>query len=173
MIDIALLASTIVAKYLVPYVGVAAKEVAEVAYEKVGKEAVTKFREVAGKVWDKVSATFNTPDDQAALKFFKDNPDGLKSTVEKILTEKLELNPQLAQELSGIVQSSEVQSTSTGAQIGEAINTAILDFRNANFQNSQNLRFVGLNVGSASNPSSARPKDEPAAKPTDESEGSS
>jgi hypothetical protein len=158
--DIALLASTVITQYLLPYVAVATREAAEVAYQKVGKEAATKFHEVAGKVWEKVSANFDTPKEQTALEFFMEDPEGLKSKVEQVLKQKLESNPQLAQELSLIIQKSEAQTANTGAHIGEAMYAAVMDFRNANFSGAQHLQFIGMRVEGNQGPV-WRTKDEP------------
>ena len=167
-IDLAILASTVVAKYLFPYAAQAATSVAQLVTEKVGQPAAELFNATAKKVWDRITTAFAAPKEKSALELFKDDPEGLKATVEKMLHQKLQADPELAKDLSKMdAELGAKLDASVGAQITDAVNAAIVDLRNANFQNAQHVHITGMTIGTSSGQPASPPPGEPGgSKPT-------
>jgi hypothetical protein len=103
-IDVAVLASAVVANFLVPYAKMGADAIAQQVTGKVGQTAAEHVTEVTTKVWNRVKAAFGSdPDDEAALAQLEKRPERATPLVEDILKERLERDTQLAHDLEKLV----------------------------------------------------------------------
>jgi hypothetical protein len=106
-IDVAILASAVVANFLVPYAKMGADAIAKEVSNKVGQTAAEHVTGVTAKVWSRVKAAFGSdPDDEATLAQLEKRPERAERAVplvEEILKEKLEQDAKLAQDLEKLV----------------------------------------------------------------------
>jgi hypothetical protein len=131
VLDIALLATTVVANFVGPYLKLGADKLTETLAENVGQEAAEHTTGVAGKPWKRLQSLFAGPKEQAKLEIFQDEPEDLAASVAKTLRDKLAENPELAAELDALVNAPTPGGTSTGAQIMSAHIAGIFDARGA------------------------------------------
>jgi predicted glycosyltransferase len=146
MLDIALLATTVVAKFLLPFVQDGVKAVRDAVTQKVSNQAADEVTKVQQELFDKVNHVFTDGDEQKALDLFKKKPDKAAALVEEYLRDRLQKDPHLAQEVDKLVNS-KGPSGQTGAQIMNATIAAIIDNRNAKVSHSVQIGNV---VGAAS-----------------------
>jgi hypothetical protein len=130
MIDVAVLAGTVVARFLVPYLEKGAQQLFDAAADKVGQVAADHAKGVTERIWQRVRSVFASDEDKGALANFEKRPQASEKLVEEILREKLEKDEKLARELEELVTSKSPDGSGTGAQI---IGTTVgfVDARNA------------------------------------------
>lgn len=146
-LDIAVLATTVVGSFLLPYLKQGAEEIAKSVTEKVSKEAAGHVTGVTQKLWEKVKSIFSSNEDKVTLSNFEKYPDETKALFELMLKKKLEANPSLATELDKLVNDKVPGGTSTGAQIMNAGIAGIVDARNANFSGASGFEISGNKFG--------------------------
>jgi hypothetical protein len=163
-IDIAMLATTVVSSFLLPYVKDGAKKVAEALTEKGSKAAADYIPEVAKKVWDRVTSVFSSDTDKATLTQFEKYPEQAKPLVETILTEKLQRDDKLVQELDQLVNTAGPDGNSASVQIKDVVgDVGVLYMSHADFRQAQNVRLAGVmkeyKTGGSEGPQPAAPPD--------------
>ena len=131
MLDFVALAGTAVTTILLPYLKDGATKFAATIAEKEGQGMGEYAAQLAGKVWDKVKSTFNSDSEQVVLQQFEKKPEAAAPLVEATLAEKLEQDPQLAQEMDELVNSDTPDGKSTGAQIIGSSYFGFVDARGA------------------------------------------
>jgi hypothetical protein len=161
MLDIAVLATTVVAQFLFPFAKKGAEKLAEEMGKEVGSATAKAGVNIATKVWDKVKSVFSSDKEKNALAQFEEYPDEAKALVERILKDKLEQDRKLAEELEGLINTREPGATSTAAQIMHAGTAGIADLRQANLAGANRFNISGVTVGSNPAPRPNSPKDEP------------
>jgi hypothetical protein len=143
MLDIAILATTVVAKILGPFLQKGASAVADAVTEKFGKPAADHVITMEQQLLDKVGEVFTAPNEQKALDLFKEEPAELQGMIEKILKQKLEANPDLAGEFQKLVES-KGPTGQTGAQVMNASGViGIIDNRGATIWDGVQIGAVG------------------------------
>jgi predicted RNase H-like nuclease (RuvC/YqgF family) len=130
-IEIAALAATVVANYLLPYVKVGVEKIAEVATDKFSSVAAEHVTETTKKLWQKITSVFDSPDEKKTLERFEKDPERMAGSLEVILEEKLQQNEELARELEELVDARSPDGAGTGAQIMSATVAGIIDLRQA------------------------------------------
>jgi len=112
------LASAVVANFLVPYAKMGADAIAKEVTNKVSQAAAQHATGVTAKVWNRVKAAFSSdPEDEATLAQFEKRPERAVPLVEDILKEKLEQDNQLAQDLDELVTSPSPDGAGDSLQI--------------------------------------------------------
>jgi len=154
-IEIAALAATTVTSILLPYIKDGAKKIAAAANEKFGEVAGKYAGELAESVWGRIKGVFTSEEDQATLKQFEKRPDSAAPLVEEVLRDKLQADPQFAQELEKLVTAPGPGGVSSGAQIIGATYAGLVDLRSATISGS-GASIVGLQVGSPPNPGGSK-----------------
>lgn len=146
--DIPVLATTVVANFLLPYVKMGAEkiasEVTKHASEIIAEDAV----QVTESVWQKVKSLFASEGDENIIDRFETTGGKGEDLVTEMLTEKLENNQEIATELNDLVNPSSDSNTTagSGASIMKAHIASIVDLRNANFSNSSNVNITGIST---------------------------
>ncbi len=143
-IDLAVLATTVVSSFLLPYLKLGGEKLAEEISEKVGSGTADYAADLTNKIWKRVKSVFSSERDQHAMSEFEEEPDAAKSLIEAKLKKKLEQDPTLAEELDRLINTPTPDGASTGAQIMNAHIAGILDARGTNFSNSRNLKLAGV-----------------------------
>jgi hypothetical protein len=102
MIDV--LASTVVANFLLPYANKLVDKVTEKVAEAVGDQAGKSVAGITKKVWDRVKAVFGShPDRAKEFERFEKNPADMAGSVKLTLRDLLESDPSLATDLQALV----------------------------------------------------------------------
>lgn len=151
-LDTAVLATTVVTSFLMPYAKAGLEKVAESVGEQVGEKAAAYVTDLTGKVWSRVKSAFSASKEQAALELFQDNPDEMKAMLIKALQEKLAGQPDLAQALAELIEAPGPDGQSSGAQIMNAAIAGIADLRGANLAQAQNITISGVTVHKKTEP---------------------
>jgi|SRR6516164_8495314 hypothetical protein len=125
------LATAVVGQILVPYLKEGAKKIADEASKKFGESAGHYAVDLAGKVWDRVKASFTSDRDKYTVEDFQKKPEAAKALMEDKLLEKLQNDPKLAEELQKLVNAQSPDGKTTGAQIIGATYAGIVDARGA------------------------------------------
>jgi hypothetical protein len=131
VVDIAVVAGVVVSKFLAPYVKLGAERLADEVSERFSDSAAEHVSELSESLWTRVKGLFSSEKEQTTLELFEQDPEGLEASVERILREKLDANPALAEELAGLVDSPSPDGSGTGAQIMSATIAGIFDARGA------------------------------------------
>jgi hypothetical protein len=126
MLDIALLATTVVAKFLVPFVQAGVDKVTQAVEQKFGKPASEQVTQIEKQLFDKVDAVFTGEDERHALELFRKKPAGAKDLLEEYLRDKLNADPALAEDFDKLINS-KGPTGKTGAQIMDATVAVIFD----------------------------------------------
>jgi hypothetical protein len=143
-IEIAALAATVVSSFLLPYVKLGAKKLAEEVTEQTSSAAADHVTRTSSALWDRVRGIFTDEKEKTTLELFEADPDGLAATVERVLAEKLRSDETLAAELSELVEAQSPDGSGTGAQIMNATIAGIIDLRSAKIEGGT---FTAVNVG--------------------------
>ena len=149
-LDLAVLATTVVSSFLLPYVKIGAQKLVESMAGQVGKSTAEYGAGGAKQLWERVKEAFSSDDDQEAIVQFEKRPDAAKGLVEAVLKEKFEKDPIFAQELDRLVNSTGPDGKTSGAQIMHAGIAGIIDARGANFTSAQGVHLTGVQVGASS-----------------------
>jgi hypothetical protein len=107
MIDIAIVAATAVGKILVPFLMKHGEKLAD----DVGGAAVEGVEGVAASIWEQVKGRFSRSDaGKTRIEDFRQDPEGLQSTIKRELERMLAEDEQFATDLDNLVRSPEAQS---------------------------------------------------------------
>lgn len=147
-LDYAMLAGTVVSSFLLPYVKQGAEKIAETLTEKVSGEAADQVTGIASTLWDRVKSLFTADKEEHVISDFKEEPDAAEALLISKLKKKLEKNPELARELSDLVNKPVAEGAGTGAQIMNAHIAGVADARGANFSGARGVEVVGVKYGS-------------------------
>jgi hypothetical protein len=150
---IEILAATVVAQVLLPFVKEGAAKIGEAAAQKFGEAAGQHAVEVAHKTWDRVKSAFSSDKDKVLLEEFQELPDEAAPLVEGKLKTKLQEDNQLAEDLDKLVNSPDPDGKGTGAQIIGATYAGVVDLRGGTVSGS-NAVITGLSV----NPQTPQPQ---------------
>jgi regulator of sigma D len=131
VIELGALATTVVGQILVPYLKEGAKKIADEASKKFGESAGHYAADLAGKIWDRVKATFTSDREKNTVADFQEKPEDAKDLMVAKLREKLQNDPKLAEELQKLVNAQSPDGKGTGAQIIGATYAGIVDARGA------------------------------------------
>ena len=146
-LDLAVLATTIVSSFLIPYLKLGAEKIAEGLTGKVSEAATEEVSGLTKRIWNRVKSAFSSEGEQFTLLQLNENPSAARPLVESLLKKKLEQDPTLAEELEQLVHTPVAGGSSTGAQIMDAYVAGIVDARGANFSGSQGIEITGVKVG--------------------------
>lgn len=149
-IDIAAMAASIVGSFLLPYVKAGADKIAEATTEKFGPAAAAHVKDLAGKVWNRVTQVLATPDDQKALDLFMKQPELMQKMIEEALRKKLSEDAALVKEFAAMLDAAVPDSHLTGAQIMNAGVAGIVNMPNADFGGASNVTISGVTLTSGS-----------------------
>jgi hypothetical protein len=116
MIEIPLLAATVVGRYLVPVLKAGWDNFFKTATDDLGKAAAEETRNVATAVWDRVHDAFSGPEDAPVLAAFEKQPEPAAPLIQSLLEQKLGSNPALVKELTDLVER-KVEGERSGADI--------------------------------------------------------
>jgi hypothetical protein len=145
-IDLAVLAATVVSKFLVPYAKMGAKKLAEGVAKVFGSTAADEVSDVSEQLWNKAQSALSSDAEKVVFSEFKSDPDAAKSLVEAKLKAKLADDTLLAQELDKLVNKRPVGSSSTGAQIMDAYIAGIVDLREADLSHASNFDIAAVRI---------------------------
>jgi hypothetical protein len=146
-IDLAVLATTIVTSFLVPYAKMGVEKIAEGLTGKVSESVTDEITGLTKAIWDRVKSVFSSEGEQFTLLQLNENPDAAKPLVESLLKKKLDQDPKLAEDLEKLINKPIAEGASTGAQIMNAHIAGIVDARSANFSGAQGVEIIGVRVG--------------------------
>ncbi|HXB24883.1 MAG TPA: hypothetical protein VNV25_09150 [Gemmatimonadaceae bacterium] len=144
---------------IVPYLTAGAGKVADGVAEEVGKRALGFALDTARRVWDRVRKAFDGHGSQAVVEEFAQQPSDGVRMMKNVLARRLEGDPDLAHELTELLDRRDPDTHETASQIlmnagGDAI---LLDLRNADFSGSRNVTIVGKSVDMRPSPKPALP----------------
>lgn len=117
MIDIALLAGTVVTKLLAPVFRAGWDKVFDAATDELGSDVADGTKGLVSTVWAKLRGAFTSDEEKAALTSFEKRPDAAAPLVEAMLKEKLEADGALAEQLDRLLNERPGGGTLNGAQI--------------------------------------------------------
>jgi hypothetical protein len=117
MIDIAILAGTVVGKILLPVFVHGAEKVFEAAKDEVGEQAATETKGLVATLWSKLRARLTGNDEKVMLDAFEKQPEDAAKLLESTLRKHLETDPELADELEALVRAKPGGGTLDGAEV--------------------------------------------------------
>jgi hypothetical protein len=148
VIELALLASTVVAKFLVPFLAKSAEGMLDDLQQQTSEGAAKAVVDTAGKLWKKVTGAFSSGDDQKAAELFASQPTMMAPVMEDLLRKHLESDPAFRDEVEAMV-SQEAENGKTVYSIA-ADYSVVIDARNASL--SGNAQIIGMTVGDKPSP---------------------
>lgn len=134
MIDLAILAGSVVSGLLVPAAKAGIKALAEKTGEDLGDAAAEKTSGVLARAWAKVKAVLSSPNEQAAVANFEEYPDEGAAILTKLLEKRLKADPDLVKELQELVET----EIAPGLSMTQVVNAA-----EANIVNAPNAQVSG------------------------------
>jgi hypothetical protein len=129
-LEIAAIATSVVSSFLIPLVKKGAQQISETIKEKVSAAAGEHVSKVARNIWEKVKGAFSSDTEKATLAQFEKYPEASKPLVEAVLTEKMQADGKLAEELDRLVRSPSPDGAGTAVQIS-ASTVGYVDARGA------------------------------------------
>jgi hypothetical protein len=155
-VEIAALATTLVSSFLVPLAKKGFDRIKSDMTETAGDAAASGME----KVWLKVKSLFTSERDQGRLEDLEQAPEEAAPMLEKVLKEKLEANPETAEELDRMVNSPLPAAGGVTLQNIMATTFGYLDARNARIGG--NARVAAVMVGDPGSPAAPSPvRDKP------------
>jgi hypothetical protein len=144
MIEIALLATTVVSKFLVPLFNKGKDDFTESLAEQAGRGAAESLVGTAQKIWARVLKRFDRDDEKSAAKLFSEDPEAMDKMLVKLLQKRLEEDQDFRQQINQLVEAPVPGTDSTSWQlIGTYVGA--VDARNATISGGT---VAGLIVGS-------------------------
>ena len=116
MIEIPLIAATVVGRYLVPVLKAGWDNFFQSATDDLGKTAADQTKNVATAIWDRVRHAFSGPEDAPVLAAFEKQPEPAAALIQSLLEQKLAGNPELVKELTDLLEH-KVEGGRSGADI--------------------------------------------------------
>jgi hypothetical protein len=112
------LASTLVANFLLPFVKDGLKVIADKVAKSAGEAAGEEAASVTKRVWARVARLFGAkPEQEEVLRDFQEDPDTTASYLTKRLARLLEADPEAARELAALVETPAPGSDQTIATV--------------------------------------------------------
>ena len=159
MLELGIIASTIVGKYLVPALKSGWDHFFDTAADEVGAAAAEETRKVANGIWNRVREAFaKTPENKAVLDKFEKKPEVAAPLVEDVLRELLEGDQGLAKELDELIN-----RKVDGERSGDQIIAETVYQVNAQHAHVETGGVIGavVTVGGAAAPPPRRPRPGP------------
>ena len=103
VVDVAVLAATVVGKILLPYVKKGAAAVADELTDSMGKAAAEGGAKTAATIWSRVKEALSRSGKGGAVEQFEQYPDEAKALLERALADHLATHPDFARELDALV----------------------------------------------------------------------
>lgn len=130
MIDVALLAGTVVSQLLLPVFRAGWDAVFDAAADEVGDVVAEETKGVVSSLWGRLRGAFTSDEEKAALSSFEKRPESTAALLEELLRERFEKEPDLAAEINRLVETKPAGGTLNGAQvIGRTVNQLVLNGR--------------------------------------------
>jgi hypothetical protein len=127
MIDIAVLAGTVVSQFLAPVFRAGWDKVFDAASDQVGAQVAEETKGIVAKLWTRMRETFTGDAEKGVLDTFESHPEAAAPLLEALLREKLEADQGLAGELERLVTARPAGGTFDGAQvIGQTVNQLVI-----------------------------------------------
>jgi hypothetical protein len=149
VIELAVIATTVVAKFLVPLLVKTADGMRDDLQEQVSEGAAKAVADTAGKLWKKVTGVFSSGDDQKAVELFESQPTMMAPVMEELLRKHLENDSAFRDEIEALLN----ETTPDGKTVYSiaAENSVVIDARAANLSGS--AQIIGMQVGNQPRPS--------------------
>ena len=142
MIEIGMLAASVVSSFLVPLVKQGSDKLATKLAEKTSEGAANGLVGTAQKLWDKVRGK-SEGTDAGIVELFEKDPDKMSSALEAVVKELMEKDPEFHKEISALVETDEGGSP-RWQLMGEYVGA--VDARGATI--SGDAIVAGVNIGS-------------------------
>lgn len=117
MIDIAILAGTVVGKILLPVFVNGIEKVFDAAKDEVGDQVATETKGLVATLWGKLRARMTRDDEKVMLDAFEEQPQDAAKLLEGLLRKRLETDAELAGELDTLVRTKPGGGTLDGAEV--------------------------------------------------------
>lgn len=143
-LDLLTIATTAVTVFLVPFAKAGLEKITESFTKSLGEKTADYVTDITGKVWSTVTSAFQSSKEQTTLELFKENPEEMQELLIKKLHEKMSQDATFAQSVADLLNKPGPDGTTTGAQIMQAGIAGIVDLRNANLAQAQNLTIAGV-----------------------------
>ena len=146
MIEIALLATTVVSKFLVPLFTKSKDDFSDDVAGTVGRAASDGLTKTAGKIWNRIIGRFSQDNEKSAVNLFKEDPENMEKMMIKLLQKRLDDDSDFRDQIQQLVEEPVPGTGRTSWQlIGDYVGA--VDARNAAI--SGNATVAGLIVKSA------------------------
>ena len=151
MLELAALAGSLVASFLVPLVRDGAEKLTEELTQRTSAAAADGLVGVTKRLWDRVRGKAAETGDGDVIDVFEAKPEIMQKAVEDLVLKMLNDDPSFRAEVSGLMEGTE-GGVARWQLMGE--NVGVVDARNANIQGGV---IAGVIVGEARSP--AAPKE--------------
>lgn len=131
-IEIAALATTVVAKFLLPYVTKGAGAFADAISDAVSDAAADQAQNVAQRLWTRVREAFGARGEEQAVADFEQHPEAARPLMEVKLAQLLEQDQDLARELEQLVTRPDPATNQSALQIIDSSNINLVNAPGAN-----------------------------------------
>jgi len=156
MIEIALLATTVVSKFLVPLFTKGKDEFTDDLAKTGGKAAADGLVKTAQELWRRITGRFSKDNEKSAATLFETDPEDMQKVMTKVLQQRLEDDADFRKQIQDLVDTPVAGTSQTSWQLmGEYVGA--VDARNATI--SGNASVSGLVVNPARPSAPANPKD--------------
>lgn len=117
MIEIALLATTVVSKFLVPLFNKGKDDFTDDLAEQAGRGAAESLVGTAQKIWARVLKRFDRDDEKSAAKLFSEDPQAMDKMLVKLLQKRLEEDQDFRQQINQLAEAPVPNTNSTSWQL--------------------------------------------------------
>lgn len=121
MIEIAVLASSLVSSFLLPLLKDGVETLRSKLSERAGEEAADKLVDTAGRVWDQIRSAPRTPETQDVVSMFERSPELMREAMEKVVSAELENNDALRREVSSLLEAEAAPGQTSWQLMGEIV----------------------------------------------------
>jgi hypothetical protein len=130
MIEIAVLATTIVSKFLVPFFKKGKDGFTEDVADAEGRAAAEGLTKTAEAIWQRITGRFDQGKEKNAVSLFPEEPEDMSNVMIKLLKERLENDSDFRKELDQLVEAPVSGTGQTSWQL-MAKYAGVVDARNA------------------------------------------
>jgi hypothetical protein len=121
MIEIAVMASSLVSSFLVPLLKNGGESLRETLTKRTTESVADKLVQTAGRLWARVKGTPRPPDAQQIVDMFERQPELMREAVEKIVREQLEHDEAFRQDVDALLEAEDQPGTANWRLMGEVV----------------------------------------------------
>jgi len=144
MIEIALLATTVVSKFLVPFFKKGKDGFTKELADTEGEAAAHGLTKTAAAIWQRITGRFDKDNEKKAVSLFQEDPENMDKMMTTLLQQRLESDPDFRKQIDQLVEAPVAGTGQTSWQL-MAEYAGVVDARNSTIRDNATVAAIIVN----------------------------